>query len=417
MKTTLLLLTLFFSLPVFSSTDDSLIVRPFQISFITPMGSNGMESGKIINRVSVNIIAGLSGGTEGVEAAGFINVDKENVKGAQFASFGNIIGKNLNGIQAAGFFNATNGIVEGAQIAGFSNYASDSLKGIQIAGFANMTKSNFRGAQLAGFHNLALKNSRGFQAAGYFNTVHGNLQGTQAGGFANVVTDTLHGGQIAGYVNYAKNLKGIQVAGYTNIASARMEGIQISGFFNLARYIKGVQISFVNIADTLDGAAFGFLSYSRNGYHKFELKGSEALHITGSFKTGTRHFYNIFSAGVSFDNNRIRWAYGYGLGTAVQLSPKLFVNFDLTAYHINENEAFTQEVNFLNRLDIGLNYKAGKKIELFMGPSYNVLVSRYYDQENNSLGSGIALYSFYDYIGKNDTRVKMWVGGSAGIRF
>lgn len=407
---------LLFALPTMAYNDDSLTVRPFQISFISPMGSNGLESGKIVNRVSVNIIAGLSGGTDGIEVSGFLNIDKQNVRGGQFAGFANIVGQNMKGIQGAGFMNATNGTVYGAQFAGFSNYAKDSVNGVQIAGFANMAQSGFAGGQLAGFHNLSIQNSKGIQIAGFHNSMKGNLFGTQIAGFANAVTDSIQGGQIAGYVNYARNMKGVQAAGYVNIASRNMEGAQISGFVNIAKKIKGVQISFVNIADTLEGQAFGFLSFSRNGYHKVELKGGEALHLTASFKTGTTRFYNIFTSGVFF-GNKFRWAYGYGLGTAVPISPKTFVNLDLTAYHVNENEAFTQDVNFLGRLDANFTYKAGKHIELFFGPAYNILVSRYYDNENNILGSEIAPYSFYDYTGYKNTRIKMWVGGSLGLRF
>jgi hypothetical protein len=416
MKNLFILFGLLFTLPVFSSTDDTLAVRPFQISFISPMGSNGLESGNYVNRVSINIIAGISKGTDGIEAAGFVNVDKEHVRGGQFAGFANIIGKDLKGIQAAGYFNAVNGKVDGAQFSGFANYAGDSIRGVQIAGFANMSKGGFRGGEVAGFHNLALNNSTGIQIAGFHNSVTGNLRGTQLAGFGNSVTDSIQGGQIAGYVNFARNVKGIQAAGYVNIATKNMEGAQISGFVNVAKRIKGVQVSFVNIADTLEGQAFGVFSYSRNGYHKIEVKGSEALHVTASFKTGTSRFYNIFTTGVTF-GEQFRWAYGYGLGTAVPLSPKWFVNFDLTAHHINEYEVLTWKVNMLGRLDANFSYKAGKRIEVFFGPAYNILVSRYEDSENNVLGSELAPYSFYDYTGYKNTRIKMWAGGSAGVRF
>ncbi len=53
--------------------DDTTIVRPFQISFVTPMGTNGLESGKVTNRISVNLLAGYAGGLEGIEVGGFFN--------------------------------------------------------------------------------------------------------------------------------------------------------------------------------------------------------------------------------------------------------------------------------------------------------------------------------------------------------
>ena len=39
---------------------DSTTYRPFQISFVPMLGTNGIESPRIANRLSVNIIAGIS---------------------------------------------------------------------------------------------------------------------------------------------------------------------------------------------------------------------------------------------------------------------------------------------------------------------------------------------------------------------
>ncbi len=399
-----------------STDNDTMKVRPFQMTFVPPMSTNGVESSNIINKVSVNIFAGYNGGTQGVELSGFVAVDKKDVSGGQFSGFGNIVGGNSNGVQAAGFFNTTRGNFRGAQLAGFHNYASDTLWGTQAAGFNNTLRGSMQGAQFAGFANVATKNSVGLQGAGFVNTLTGNLTGTQLAGFCNVVTDTIIGGQVSGYVNYAKEVKGPQLTGFVNIVSGEIEGVQASGFVNYATRVKGVQLSFINLADTVDGVSIGFLSLVRKGYHKFELKTSESLHMMGSFKTGVYRFYNIFSAGVNF-GDRMRWAYGYGLGTYIPFSEKLGLNIDATAYHINEEEAFTDEVNLLNRLDADIVFKLGKSFELAVGPSINVLVSRYYDSENNQLGSNIAPYHFYNRTTSGGTNVKMWAGGNLAIRF
>lgn len=395
---------------------DTMQVRPFQISFVPPMSTNGLESPNIVNRVSVNIFAGYNGGTNGAEFSGFVAVDKKDVTGGQFSGFGNIVGGNTKGVQAGGFFNITRGSFEGAQLAGFHNYASDTLKGMQAAGFNNVLKGSMQGTQLAGFANVATKKSVGFQGAGFVNTVRGNLTGTQAAGFCNVATDTIIGGQAAGYVNYAKQVRGPQVSGFVNVASGGVDGVQISGFVNYATSVKGIQIGFLNLADTVDGVSIGFLSLVRKGYHKFELKTSETLHLMGNFKTGTHRFYNIFSAGVNF-GSRLRWAYGYGAGTYVPFSEKLGLNVDVTAYHINEEEAWTDELNLLNRLDADMVFRFGKNFELAVGPSMNVLVSHYFDNENNQLGSDIAPYSFYNRTTNGGTNIKMWVGGNLAVRF
>ena len=40
------------------TADESYPVRPVQLSFITPLGTNGLESSKVINRLSINLFAG-----------------------------------------------------------------------------------------------------------------------------------------------------------------------------------------------------------------------------------------------------------------------------------------------------------------------------------------------------------------------
>lgn len=405
-----------FSQDTLSEKEDTMKTMPFQISFVPPMSTNGLDNHKMINRVSVNILAGFSGGTNGVEVGGFVNVNKQDMTGGQFGGFANIIGGDAKGVQAAGFFNTAIGSIEGAQLAGFHNYASDSLIGTQAAGFSNVTKGKAEGAQLAGFVNLATASSKGVQAAGFSNTVVGNLTGTQAAGFVNMATDSVLGSQIAGFVNYSKRTKGAQVAGFVNIAPQEIEGFQLAGFVNIAKRVEGMQLGFLNIADTVDGVPVGFLSFVLKGYHKVEIKGTETMHLNASFKTGVNRFYNIFSAGANF-SDKVRWAYGYGVGTYVPFSEKTGINVDLSAYHINEEEAWTDDLNLLNRLDVNFTYKLANHFEIAAGPALNVLVSEYFDVDKGAIGSNIAPYSFYNHTTATGTNVKMWVGGSLAMRF
>ena len=143
-----------------------------QFSFLPFIGTNRRISGAIVNRVSLNALAGYSYGIEGVEIGGLLNISKKDVKGVQISGFGNITGGNTKGLQIAGFFNRNIGSVDGLQISGFSNIVLDSLKGAQI-GFVNYVKTN-KGFQL-GFINTADSSSGvsiGFISVvkkGYFN--------------------------------------------------------------------------------------------------------------------------------------------------------------------------------------------------------------------------------------------------------
>ena len=126
--------------------------RTWQFSILPYIGSNRRISGAIVNRLSLNAIAGYSNGVNGIELGTLLNISKNDVKGFQFSGFGNITGGKTKGFQAAGAFNRNVGNVSGFQLSVFSNIVLDTLKGLQI-GAVNYVKSN-NGFQF-GFINLA----------------------------------------------------------------------------------------------------------------------------------------------------------------------------------------------------------------------------------------------------------------------
>lgn len=150
------------------------------IGLIYPLSSNGTHAPLDTNKFSFHLLAGVSsvekgfsfagllntsGENQGAAFAGFVNVSRGNVKGIQFAGFGNIA-KNLNGAQFAGFLNKAN-TVKGSQLAGFLNIAEKNVSASQLAGFMN-TAADVKGSQFAGFINIA-KKVKGIQAAGFIN--------------------------------------------------------------------------------------------------------------------------------------------------------------------------------------------------------------------------------------------------------
>jgi hypothetical protein len=296
-----------------TSAQDSTRIRPFHISLITPLGTNGLESWNITNRISINLIAGFSGGLQGVEWAGFANATKGQ----------------MNGIQIAGFCNNTFGGANGLEIAGFWNYNQKGLKGMQLSGFANVALDSVDGIQGAGFSNLTVGDTRGIQASG----------------FANVTT-------------------------------GRHTGLQAAGFANVARRLNGVQVGVINIADTVEkGIPIGFLSFVRHGYKVIQVGGNETLYGEISFKTGVRRFYNIFSVGSTFTNNDWKWGWGYGIGTLIPVGKRMDISIEGVSYMIKDDEWFNWEFNSLNRLNIALSYNVTRNIGVYAGGSWNVLVS------------------------------------------
>jgi len=375
-------------------------IKPFQMSMIAPMGTNGMESGKIANRVSLNVFAGYNGGVEGVEVGGCLNVLNGHLKGAQFAGFGNTVLGQTQGAQFAGFYNFNRQYTQGAQFAGFTNIVVDSMQAGQFAGFANYTQ----GASI------------GLQAAGFANVLTGSLTGTQLAGFSNVAAGNLTGGQAAGFANVAKgNVKGGQIAGFANVATGSVTGAQISGFLNVAKHVKGAQIGLINVCDSINGVPIGLLSIVRNGYNKLEVGGNESFYGTMQAKLGSKRFYNIVGVGASPKNGDWLWGFGYGIGSAVALNEKMDINLDATCWQVNEGEWLTDELNLLNKLQLGLSYAFAESFAVYGGPSFNVVVSNRQSPEGNNIGSAIAPWQTWTED-SNETRVIMYPGFQLGVR-
>jgi len=392
--------------------------RPFQCSFVSPMGTNGMESGKYTNNFSINILAGYAGGLNGLELGGFANLILHDLKGTQIAGFSNTVLGETKGCQLSGFSNVSKKNLSGTQIAGFSNVIVDSAKAIQISGFTNVVKGSIQGAQLAGFTNYAHHDSKAIQLAGFSNVTKGSLDGVQLSGFSNVAANDSKIIQLSGFANTTKgNVEGAQIAGFCNIASNSLTGVQMSGFLNVAKKVKGSQIGFINVCDSIEeGVAIGFLSFVRKGYRAFEIGMDETLYAQASFKMGTEKFYNILSVGMQQKRNTLRWGWGYGVGTIMEVSQRMNVNVDLMSYHINEDQWWTNKLNILNKLKANVSYHFSDQLAIYGGLSYNVYVTDRFDYEGVEVKPSLAPWTSYHKT-KVSSFVQMYPGFNAGIRF
>lgn len=361
--------------------------RPFQLSLVTPIGTNGLKSHRCINHLSINLIAGVSAATEGIEIGGFANVNRKHMHGVQLAGFGNIVGDDAAGLQ----------------IAGFGNIVGDDVHALQIAGFGNISGGKVYSGQIAGFANIA----------------GGSVGGVQLAGFGNISGGNIGGGQIAGFGNMAGKVNGIQLAGFGNIAE-NVNGAQVSGFINIADRVKGLQLGLINISDEMDGIPIGLISYvKKNGYRKLDVSTSESLNAQVAYKMGVEHFYNIFAVGGRFTEDMNYFAFGYGVGTQFRpFNNSIVANIEAMSWHVNEGyEHWVTDLNLLNQVKftVGIPFM-DEAFTLYAGPSYNVMVS----QTESSLElnqTGIApLWTFQDQV-YGRTRIQQWVGMNVGLRF
>ncbi len=401
----------------YSQKENSKIIRPFHLSFITPMGTNGMESDKVTNNFSFNIFAGYSGGLNGFELAGFANIIKGETKGFQLAGFSNTNKSSVVGCQISGFSNVCLGSAKGFQLAGFSNTNKSNVQGCQISGFSNVCIGSAIGLQIAGFANVVKDSIKALQISGFCNVAKKMTKGGQISGFANVNRGSANGLQITGFANVSNgNSKALQIAGFSNVNEGDFTGLQISGFLNRVKKLNGAQIGFINISDTIEnGIALGFLSIVKKGYRTVEISGNETFYCVANFKTGTERFYNIISVGAKLYKNDIVWGWGYGLGTMFLVHEKVKMNLDITSYHVNYDEWFTNRLNLLNKVNLTVNYKLNDYITIFGGPTWNIHVSDIYDDEGVPVTSSLVSWSSYNKI-HNNTNVKMYPGFTLGIR-
>ncbi|NJO02426.1 MAG: hypothetical protein HC880_12725 [Bacteroidia bacterium] len=246
------------------------------------------------------------------------------------------------------------------------------------------------------------------------NTVSAAVKGWEIAGVGSVVKDYVWGVQSAGLFNIAREVQGLQISGGINVAE-EVEGVQVGGLVNVAKRVKGFQIGLINITDSIKGVPIGLLSFvEQNGYRHLEFWGGETLHSNIGIKIGVKKFYNMLAVGTNYAGQNFRWGIGYGIGTQMDLNPRSFLNIELLSYHINESESFTKQLNLLNQLRFNLGKQVGNHFGLFVGPSINVLVSNF-KNDNNTVGSRIAPWTFYQGSIEG-TSVRMWLGFNFGMR-
>jgi hypothetical protein len=362
------------------------IYRPAQISLLPFIGTNHYLSGNVINDYSVNVIAGYSLGVRQLEIGGFLNLVRGKVYGVQAAGFANLVGETVKGVQWGGFGNIVGQSVYGIQGAGFGNLVFRNFSGVQASGFANVVIHSTRYAvQGAGFGNLVLGNGSGVQAAGFANFVGGNFDGVQASGFLNYTGETLKGMQV-GVINIADKVN------------------------------KGVQIGVFNFAEQSNSIPIGLASFVRKGgYRRLELSNDEVNLANITFKTGVKRFYNIFTAGYSFNEiNKPLFSFGYGLGTAWRLNRTFWLNFDVVNSHL-QNDVYTWELNQLIHGSLGLELHLSPRIALFVAPT----ISFHATQESEINLGQFSKFKFYEHEGRyfgERANLSSWVGYQAGLR-
>lgn len=374
------------------------LVRPFQLSFIPLVGTNGGLSGNVVNDYSINVLGGYALGNRRAELGGLFNVQGGDATGFQAAGLFNLVRHDFKGVQMAGLFNSNFRSMKGAQFGGLFNFNLDSASGIGFAGLSNFTRGSHRGVFFSGLFNFANGDSYGWYVSGVF-----NFSGKK-----------FRGAQVSGVLNHASaKMSGTQLSGVLNVSGKEMRGVQI-GLINLANRHQGAQLGLLNITDSIRGVPLGFLSVVRTGYRALEISADEIFHANIAFRTGIRSLYNIFTAGIrpqTLDDDIVTWSFGYGLGTSPRLSDKWFLNIDATASQVVYGKI--EHRNLINRFLIGAEFQPWKHFSIATALTVNAHI---YEEDVPDL---FDLYKppvlFEDTEGEQ--KVEIWLGARLALRF
>jgi len=370
--------------------------RAFQVSFIPYVGTNWMNKGSYTSAISFNLLAGYTGGVNGFELGGLVNIVRRDVKGLQVGGLANIVGRSTLGVQVGGLFNVNLGHFKGLQLSGLMNFQRDTLTGTQIGGLCNYLEGKMQGVQVGGLTNITT----------------GHADGWQVGGLANIAFLDVSQAQIGGLFNFGRHVYGIQIAGLINIASGNVNGLQIGGLVNYAKSVVGLQLGTFNISREIEsGVPVGFFSYvHKGGLHRFEVYTDEVFYGNVAFKTGTKRFYNIFQVGAG---NSWMVNYMYGTGTSFAFGPKWSLDLNIISGLVFSTTPNLALHGCLTKFLPALEYRFMKHLAIFGGPTYNLYA---FDETRTFKPDGIAPYTFFDQV-KGYQRLQMWVGGTVGVRF
>jgi hypothetical protein len=358
---------------------------PIQITFVYPLGTNGVNAANTVNEFSLNVFAGYAAGLDGFEVGGFANIERDFMDGFQVAGFANLVGRG-----------------DGVQLAGFLNGVAHDFDGFQGAGYVNFIGGNHEGLILSGFGNLCIGDGDAVQMTGFGNINVGHFTGLQLSGFGNITGGTMDGAQISGFGNIAN----------------KVDGMQLSGFLNIANKVDGLQLGLFNVCDSIDGIPIGLASFVRKGYRRMEFAANTALHTNLSFKMGVKHFYNMVSVGANY-SGAFKWALGYGIGSEFDLGKKgkNTLNIDLISYNIMENGKYFSWDSYANLEQLRVNFgmKMSERAQVFFGPTVNFLTTRN-SAQGQQMAREIAPYSTWNTTLFN-SQFDTWVGINGGIRF
>ncbi|HYO71900.1 MAG TPA: hypothetical protein VEU33_38070 [Archangium sp.] len=347
---------------------------PFSVSLLPGIGTNGLESGRVVNNVSLGVLATHAGRVDGLAMAMVGNwVDRE-MRGVEWAMGANYAGQ-----------------VQGTQLAVGVNVAGGSLKGWQTAVGVNVAAGEMVGAQLAVGVNVAAGKSWGLQAATGLN-----------------IAEDLRGVQFSSGLNIASHLSGAQFS-LLNVGGD-VSGAQV-GLLNVGRRVKGLQLGLINVASEAD-SSMGLLSFVGNGQQHVQAWGSEMAMANVTLKLGGRHMHTLFTVGLrpEREGRQRLWSAGLGVGGHIPVG-HFFVDVDALAHSLHTGGFIEPSGHLLAQLRLVAGWQPYRHFAIFGGLTANTLVS-FVDEEVQ----GVDRFNLGAVYDSERVRVQTWPGLIAGLQ-
>ena len=257
----------------------------FQVSFISPIGTNGRYSTEYTNDYSLNLLVGISKDERRFTLGGLSNIILSDAKGVQVAGLSNYVGNSGEGMQWAGLANINKERFNGLQVAGLVNTATN-VRGVQIGGLVNVA-NDVKGVQFAGLVNIA-KNSD--VPIGLINIIKNGEMGIAVtyDGIGNTVASFRSGGKytygILG-IGYNHNMKKNGLVSEAGLGAH----IPVMKWFRINNELK-VSSTGCDSNDPVYNAGYLLLPAFRIGRH-FELLGGVSINY---METKSRNAENVF---------------------------------------------------------------------------------------------------------------------------
>lgn len=151
-------------------------------------------------------------------------------------------------------------------------------------------------------------------------------------------------------------------------------------------------------------------------FEQFELSVSEGFNFQASEKIGAEKLYGIVSIGTQCFSDDYKWGFGAGIGTRLFKNEKMVSNLELVSYHINEEEIWTNSYNGLQQLKLSFGKDISARLNVFVAPSFNLLITRNKTEYVTPFDSTFAPYEIFKSTGDKST-LRGWIGLTAGLRF